>query len=362
MRSKSFIMILVAALAIVLGVVGFLLGIILSGDKQNKDSQTVATESRNPVTSGIQTISEIQITSESNTTVTKETTEAATTVTTAAKPTIAKAYLYYINTGAGFKLYMHVEGDYANYQYQLYSQTPGHSGYSISDFQGENSVEEFLISEGLGGTGIETYKADLTAWNRDKSQFVQQWAYVDIAKSDDGSKLQQAVTESASKTYLFGGYVATKNDDLNMRNQPNQSSKVVAKIPRGMQLMIYSSGTEGWYWTEYDGKSGYVSAQYIREIEPYDPGINPDFAQAYVYSCNLTGVIRTNGEIVPGFTTSYVCDGGTKSMVRTSLGDGWHIESKKYCYSMNTTWYELYDAWDGDYYGWVAESYIAFDP
>ena len=80
-----------------------------------------------------------------------------------------------------------------------------------------------------------------------------------------------------------------------------------------------------------------------------------------VYSCNETGIIRTYGETVPGFASSYILEGGAIAKVRQSLGDGWHIKSGRWCYSKNTTWYELYDAWDGDYYGWVAENYLLWD-
>lgn len=362
MRSKTLIIILVVALSVVLGISGILLGLILGNHKQDAAPQNTASGSSGVQITTQQTTTETMAVSETSTTVSEAETTTVTTVTTAPKPVITKAYLYYFNTGAGVKLYLHAEGNFASYQYQLYFKMPGQSEYSATEFYGENSVEEFLVAEGLGGYGIESYKADLTAWNQDKSQSVQQWAYVDLAKSSHPVDQPTEVAEPTSKTYLFGGYVATKTDDLNLRSKPDQSAKVVAKIPTGTQLMIYASGTEGWYWTEYNGKSGYVSAKYIREIEAYDPGVSPDSEQVSVYECNETGVIRTKGETVPGFTTSYICEGGAKSMVRTSLGDGWHIQSNRCCYAKNTTWYELYDAWDGDYYGWVAESYIAFDP
>lgn len=80
-----------------------------------------------------------------------------------------------------------------------------------------------------------------------------------------------------------------------------------------------------------------------------------------IQSCNKTGIIRTYGEIVPGFASSYICEGGAMAKIRTELGDGWHIRSGRYCFSKNTTWYELYDDWDGDYYGWVSENYLLWN-
>ena len=72
----------------------------------------------------------------------------------------------------------------------------------------------------------------------------------------------------------------------------------------------------------------------------------------------VTGIIVTKGATVPGYTTSYICEGGAESKVRMSLGDGWHIRSNRICFTRHKTWYELYDDWDGDYYGWVSSEYL----
>ncbi len=71
---------------------------------------------------------------------------------------------------------------------------------------------------------------------------------------------------------LFGGYVATQNDDLNMRKEPDPDSEVIEKIPYATQLDIYSCDTNGWYLVIFNNKKGYVSAEFIKEIESYDGG------------------------------------------------------------------------------------------
>lgn len=48
-------------------------------------------------------------------------------------------------------------------------------------------------------------------------------------------------------------------------------------------------------------------------------------------------------------------------ILRDSLGNGWHIQAVRSCNSMSITWYEIYDADDGDYYGWIDGSFIDFD-
>ena len=78
---------------------------------------------------------------------------------------------------------------------------------------------------------------------------------------------------------LFGGYVDTQGDDLNLRNEPFPTADVLATIPNGTQINVYSCGKAGWYCTSYNGKSGYVSADYIKEIPDFEPQEN---TQVYI--------------------------------------------------------------------------------
>lgn len=75
---------------------------------------------------------------------------------------------------------------------------------------------------------------------------------------------------------------------------------------------------------------------------------------------NKKGQINCHGGTVAGFTTDYVVNGGTAQKVRDSLGDTWHVTAKNACDNYGTTWYELWDSDDGDYYGWVDSNYIDF--
>ncbi len=119
----------------------------------------------------------------------------------------------------------------------------------------------------------------------------------------------------------------------------------------------YSMGIT-WYEV-YDADDGdyygWVDSEYVDFVSPREsqPSVT-------VNSCNIRGAIRTYGEIVSGYASSYVVDGGNVATVRGSLGD-WDVIAVNTCYSMGITWYELYDADDGDYYGWVDSGYINFD-
>ncbi len=111
-----------------------------------------------------------------------------------------------------------------------------------------------------------------------------------------------------------------------------------------------------WYelWDSDDGDYyGWVDSNYISFYSG-----NSSSSSVEVHSFDNYGEI--NGYGVPGYTTSYVVNGGSKSTVRKELGNGWHVTAVKYCYSHGISWYELYDTDDGDYYGWVDGNYIRF--
>lgn len=74
----------------------------------------------------------------------------------------------------------------------------------------------------------------------------------------------------------------------------------------------------------------------------------------------MKGQINCYGGTDAGFTTDYVVNGGSVGMVRSSLGNTWHVTAKNSCTNYGITWYELWNSDDGGYYGWVDSNYIDF--
>ena len=73
------------------------------------------------------------------------------------------------------------------------------------------------------------------------------------------------------------GTVATRDgDDLNLRQETNQTSAILATIPNGTHLdYLVASGTKGWYKTKHNGIDGYVSADFIALDESYLDNTKP---------------------------------------------------------------------------------------
>lgn len=367
-KASAWKLIVPAAAVVAGGAV--LLGVLLTGQNRSDSRRiqnTASDDQIDQITEVVRTSAEKPQTSErAQSTAAAELTEPE---QARPAPTVSNAYLYYVNTGAGCKLFLHIEGTFFNYHYQCFYKTPSDSDYCEA-MAGSGAAEEMLLEEGLGGYGIESYKALITVWNADQSASAEQWVYVDLSKSDDGGtepevsepdpvesaamisdarivgiytgvgggydyeldvtgdysywiaevkevndigeisthtayssdmvmsdypfiaggstieELSAVVTPydqngvpgkpytvkwnpkdielyPSGSIFLFNGYIATKNEELNLRSYPNTDSTILAKIPKGTEVDIYESYFEGWYITYYNGKYGYVSADYI---------------------------------------------------------------------------------------------------
>lgn len=80
---------------------------------------------------------------------------------------------------------------------------------------------------------------------------------------------------------------------------------------------------------------------------------------------SLSNHLPVNGEVkgdgVFGYTTNYVCYGGSIEEEH-AVQNGWHITAKNYYFSHGVEWLECWDTDDGDYYGWIDINYITFYP
>lgn len=158
-----------------------------------------------------------------------------------------------------------------------------------------------------------------------------------------------------SKNELFQyGIVNTVKDPLNMREEPSMSAKIIYEVPLGAGVEILGEEGDFYYanYTQYgtDGVSatGYLKKEYILE------------SLEIKSLCPVKGKINCHNMGIASFTTTYVALGGSKTTIRKSLGDGWHVTAKNMCESYDVVWYELWDTDDGDYYGWVDSNYIDF--
>ena len=185
------------------------------------------------------------------------------------------------------------------------------------------------------------------------------------------------VKKPSNMTYLGRGTSTSADGFLNVHVDASiTKGNTVDTLPNGAYGDVYSYGNKDWYYIKTATGFGYVKAAFIRMLkkgEREEIVYNSEFGYSHnmdaarnsstkqsVQTCNLSGNINTHGKKVASFTTDYVVNHGKSAYVRESLGNSWHINAVRYCYSYDVHWYELYDADDGDYYGWVDENYIDF--
>lgn len=91
----------------------------------------------------------------------------------------------------------------------------------------------------------------------------------------------------------YYGYVATQKDPLNIRSGAGKSYKVKGSIPKGTYIYVQKTSDSGWYYTTYNGVSGYVSADYV--ALDLSGGYSYDYGHPGYVSMNTTAKVKTNG-------------------------------------------------------------------
>ena len=62
------------------------------------------------------------------------------------------------------------------------------------------------------------------------------------------------------------GKITTERDPLNVRQSPSTESEKIGTVDKGSTITILSE-VNGWYEIEYNGKSGYVSGEFVQIVE-----------------------------------------------------------------------------------------------
>lgn len=124
-------------------------------------------------------------------------------------------------------------------------------------------------------------------------------------------------TEEPQKTETKKEVYVTADGGLNMREKPDKNAKVLILIPTGTKLTVLEE-QNGWYKVEYNGKTGWVSKDFVSETKPEwktysGSGFstdNPKFSINYPFDWTLNG-----------YKVSKTDSGKTYTI---SLGEGGH--------------------------------------
>ena len=93
------------------------------------------------------------------------------------------------------------------------------------------------------------------------------WGLITVSEETMKAESTAPTTEKPSSTVLKGNYkVTTSGSSLNLRAEANTNAPVLARIPNGTVITVTKTA-DGWAYTTYNSASGWVSADYITEIE-----------------------------------------------------------------------------------------------
>ncbi|MDE6833893.1 MAG: SH3 domain-containing protein [Ruminococcus sp.] len=158
------------------------------------------------------------------------------------------------------------------------------------------------------------------------------------------STIQNDYTEVYSDAYY--ACVNTQNDPLNIRSGAGQDYKITGTIPQGKYIDVYMTSNSNWYYTTYNGISGYVSADYITLILSEESDGDDDN-----YNNDYNVVLATvNTENDPLNMRDSASESGS---IITTIPKGNRVSVNEY----GDTW--CYVTW-GLYSGYVSTQYLEF--
>ena len=128
------------------------------------------------------------------------------------------------------------------------------------------------------------------------------------------------------------GAGCTTGSSLRMRAEASTSSEIITTLDKSVAVAILDDTTEGWYQVAYNGKTGYVSADYLlvdqdNVFETYGrvngDGVNVRSGastEAEVLASVNTGTIVTVNGLVDGWY-NVTCQYGTEGYIRSDFLD-----------------------------------------
>ena len=240
--------------------------------------------------------------------------------------------------------------DDSTFSYYLWQKKDGSFVY-LSD----NSIDVMLLDLSYLSLGGGTTNYPIIEICDDN------YCYIDWKNFVSSDCATKASISDGKKYYdnYFDGAVSYKTNTKKIKLSDYQNKTEDEK------RKLLEESAEAWSYSK-DGNTKKPFEDIVNDIVERYGSTASDYEQFSIDSNkatpinNITGQINCHGGKVVGFTTDYVVNGGSVGIVRSDLGDTWHVTAKNSCISYGIVWYELWDSDDGDYYGWVDSNYIDF--
>ena len=140
-----------------------------------------------------------------------------------------------------------------------------------------------------------------------------------------GKTLRVLVLTTLSVLFLTAGAFAaeaglavdtgvTTGSGLRLRSEPSTEAGIVSTLGKDVTLAILDDSTDGWYQVAYNGKTGYVSAEFL---EIHTDGVFESYGRVNASGVNVRATPSTDGEVLASLGTGDV-------VTATALADGWY--------------------------------------
>jgi len=137
---------------------------------------------------------------------------------------------------------------------------------------------------------------------------------------------------SAAESQQAVAVGATTGSSLRLREEPNTSASIVTTLNKGVAVAILADEADGWYKISYNGKSGFVSADYL--IVDQD-NVFTTYGRTNGDGVNVRSAASTDSEVlasvnkgtivtVNGFENGWydvTCEYGTEGYIRSDFLD-----------------------------------------
>lgn len=144
-----------------------------------------------------------------------------------------------------------------------------------------------------------------------------------------GKALRVLVLTAASALFLTAGAFAaevamdtgtTTGTGLRLRSEPSTESGIVSTLDKDLTVAILDDSIEGWYQVAYNGKTGYVSGDFL---EVNADGVFESYGRVNASGVNVRSTPSTDGEVLASL-------GAGDIVTATALSDGWYSVTCEY--------------------------------
>ncbi len=144
-----------------------------------------------------------------------------------------------------------------------FDMSAGGSGYRTYLYSVKNNIPyELEISGDLQGFFKDESKQSFYTTANDFSNGYHEYPEYELIYDDVSQQFSLGERIEEEEYPLFTGIVNTEKDSLNVRKSPSKTAEIIGKLDKGTYVDVYSE-ENGWCEIRYEGKTGYVSKEFI---------------------------------------------------------------------------------------------------